>query len=1048
MKMKRIIKVIIILLCAFAFNNVMATEIEVDNIEIYDKSNYVTENNEPELDSFDINYDLRFEDFEQYIIYKITLSNTSDNDFNYDLNFDNTQMNYTIINDDNNYIQANSTKNIFVKINYQEEIDESLYEEELYNTYENLQLVFTAPKVKGAVIDLIENPKTGVFFNFGLVVVLIIVGTIIYIKTKRISIFKYYLIAFLLIIPTFITAGTARKIIYNLNLNIDIRKPNVAIFEYGIYVNGKMDELTGGNRSLIKYVKRSLEKNDDSILISCQESDLPIYMWYDNQDQTIYYYSDAKRILYNSSSSNFYRNLRGLISIDDIKSDRIELAKYMFGDTSYNVENIDFDFSNWNLQNLRQADGMFSYFGAEATNIKINLDNWEFHNAEYLGRMFDNFGYRATNIDCSANNWKILNKNVYNNPIFYGFGNNATNINFDAKDWYIEDTYGFTGLFQQMGYYSKGESNIDISGWTADNTSSFASMFNNAFYGNYGSSVGKVTINATGWDIPNTYSISGFFNNLGYYYEEVNVIVDDWNTPKLESVQNFMSSLGYNAKIIDVSGLNTWSVPNLKYMDSAFNQFGYNATQSDIVIDISNWQSENIISASYLFNSTGYNAKSVYIDSSNKDFSKAESSSQIYYTIGYNSKSVELIIDDNVAPKTTNTSQSNYFIGMLAEYDSVDYLKISAKNLDLTGRSSRAISVVRGGKELTEIDFSGWKIDSSTYLNELFTRLGKGKIVKIDMSNWELNDATNLTRLFYYLGYQSDSFELDLSGWDTSNVTSMNGLFYDTGYYYYTNSQSATIDIEGLNDWDISNVTDLSYMFNEAFYNRQEIELDLSNWTASSATNLYNFMYDLGYNAKKVNINLGEFDISNATNSRYAFSYICTSGSCENFDFVAKNMVFNSDVTSTFNFGGGNSVSNIDISGLDLSGSIVSYQIFGNMYGKKLNLNVSNMKLHPGTSYSDLKRIITNYRYSSASDAEININLSNLNINELSNITNLDNLFYYSDSYDNLTDFIGKMIINFTGWDVSRITSMSGMFNNYAINASERNFVGTENWNI
>ena len=329
--MKKVLIIIILLLCFFAAK-ISASNIEITNIAIESKTDYINETQNVIIDGLNIDYNLKFEDFEQSIIYKITLKNNTGYDYNYHLSLNDSYIKYEIIDEDQTII-GNTTKNVFLKVSYDEEIDQSLYNEGLYNIQDKIELMLTGPEVKGVIEEILKGPKTGLFFNYGLVILIIVVGTILFYKTKKVSLFKYNIILLLLISPILVLAKE-NKIIIKMNFNIEIVKPKIAILGTGSYVNSYFRYASPIEN--VKRVALSSSNKEGSQELQAEESEYPIYVWYESDDNTIYMYSEANRLYYNPDSSNLYGGMR---SLEDIY-----LLKVPFGNAWTGVIFVDGEF--------------------------------------------------------------------------------------------------------------------------------------------------------------------------------------------------------------------------------------------------------------------------------------------------------------------------------------------------------------------------------------------------------------------------------------------------------------------------------------------------------------------------------------------------------------------------------------------------------------------------------------------------------------------------------------------------------------------------------
>ena len=109
-----------------------------------------------------------------------------------------------------------------------------------------------------------------------------------------------------------------------------------------------------------------------------------------------------------------------------------------------------------------------------------------------------------------------------------------------------------------------------------------------------------------------------------------------------------------------------------------------------------------------------------------------------------------------------------------------------------------------------------WDVSSVKNMSSMFRDTGA---FNQDISNWDVSNVTDMSIMFY----NAKAFNQDISGWDVSSVTNMSNMFRETGEFN-----------QDISNWNVSNVTDMSVMF----YFAPAFNQDLSLWDVSSITNM------------------------------------------------------------------------------------------------------------------------------------------------------------------------------------------------------------------
>ena len=310
--MKKVFRYLILLIISLFAFNVYAANVEISSVEVFSKTDYIEELSSPSIDGTNIDFNLRFKDEEQKIVYKIVLKNNTKADLVLDSSFDNNIIKYNLLDFDDNTVKANDSRTIYLQLYYIDEIDENLYNNNVYTASSTFK--FTLSGNYSGIKGVLENPKTGVFTYSILIVSLIVLMTILFIRVRRLRQFKYYVLAILLLVPAIVFADNFFNATVDGNTNMEFVEPKRAIFDIGHNVNDKMHEMAGdimpgyaqdpstgytvyqhGDPTHIRHIRRADSLNSNNAQeVQADNSDYKIWMWYDNG--VIYYYSDEALI--------------------------------------------------------------------------------------------------------------------------------------------------------------------------------------------------------------------------------------------------------------------------------------------------------------------------------------------------------------------------------------------------------------------------------------------------------------------------------------------------------------------------------------------------------------------------------------------------------------------------------------------------------------------------------------------------------------------------------------------------------------------------------
>ena len=164
---------------------------------------------------------------------------------------------------------------------------------------------------------------------------------------------------------------------------------SITQFDTGLTLKGTMIALAGSSNNIIYFKKAETAPNVENIsyqTVSTANSKNPIYMWFDNSDGTIYYWSNAKRVYLNKTSQFMFDGFKNIISIDMSNIDTSEAMSFnhMF-DNCQNLINL--DVSGFDTRNIKD---MYRMFYCCYKLEKIDVSEFDTRNVTNMWAMFGN----------------------------------------------------------------------------------------------------------------------------------------------------------------------------------------------------------------------------------------------------------------------------------------------------------------------------------------------------------------------------------------------------------------------------------------------------------------------------------------------------------------------------------------------------------------------------------------------------------------------------------------------------------------------------------
>ena len=336
-------------------------------------------------------------------------------------------------------------------------------------------------------------------------------------------------------------------------------------------------------------------------VVSTADSDVPIYLWYDQPQKTIFWWSNADTVYANEDSNLMLANINDnatlmqLIDMRGINTSRVKNMHHMFWtkdgltkhinldefDTS-NVEDMGYmfstpyennsttaidpiDFSRFDTRNLKIMPGMFA--GSHLPSIDIR--NFNTSNVTNMEHLFNGLK-KVTDLDLSGLDVKRVNN------IGSLFARNPGLISLNLSNWQLDSVHDMSYMFTQL-YDLK---TLNLTGFTTKNVVDMNHMFSGC--------QSLTALDLSSFDTRNVTDMNNMFRDD---FPLKNLNLSSFNT---SNVTNMKEMFRHDSTIypLDVSTFDTRKVTN---MDCMF--YGTLMNPENTTLDISNFDTRSLTSA-------------------------------------------------------------------------------------------------------------------------------------------------------------------------------------------------------------------------------------------------------------------------------------------------------------------------------------------------------------------------------------------------------------------------------------------------------------------
>ena len=349
-------------------------------------------------------------------------------------------------------------------------------------------------------------------------------------------------------------------------------------------------------------------------VVSTADSDLPIYLWYDQVQKTIFWWSNADTVYINEDSNHMLANINDnstlvqLIDMRGINTSRMKNAHHMFWTKEGLTKHI--DLSEFDTSNLEDAGYMFSTPYETVSTAQIDPIDFSHFNTSKVKIMTGMFaGSYLPSIDirnfdtrnvvdmqytfAGLKNVRYLDLHGFDvskvNNIGAIFSGNPTLVSLNLANWQLDSIHAMDSLFAGMHALT----DLNLTGFTTKNVTDMHDMFTECH--------ALTALDLSSFDTSKVTDMNNMFRDN---FALKNLNLSSFNT---SNVTNMKEMFRHDGVIypLDVSTFDTRKVTN---MDGMF--YWTLMSPENATLDISNFDTRSLTSALGMFNYT--KAKTIY----------------------------------------------------------------------------------------------------------------------------------------------------------------------------------------------------------------------------------------------------------------------------------------------------------------------------------------------------------------------------------------------------------------------------------------------------
>ena len=302
---------------------------------------------------------------------------------------------------------------------------------------------------------------------------------------------------------------------------------SVALLDNGSVVNLKMKALAndttldnvtnGGEDFVIEHIAKTKNlpsgyEKTDLKTISTSDSLEPVYIWWDENSMTLYWYTEAKKIMLNQDCSHLFEELEHLQELDflkDIDSSKTTNMDLMFAFNGSNQDSSGLKYLDTsNVRSMhRMLIGMFSELNG--------ISSWNVSKVKDMSEMLSNNSFTSTGM---------------------------------LSSWNVSSVENMSGLFA-------GNSSLSdltgLSNWRTSSLLDMSEMFKN--------NSGITTLD--GLQNFDTSKVTTMYDTFSWVYQLTDIsAIANWNVSNVENMSGLFS---VNPSLSDLTPISNWNMSSL-----------------------------------------------------------------------------------------------------------------------------------------------------------------------------------------------------------------------------------------------------------------------------------------------------------------------------------------------------------------------------------------------------------------------------------------------------------------------------------------------------